>query len=308
MFDMFDESNSSNLGSSNESYNNDSSSSSSYNSSKKGFVISVGGSFFVSETILVDKIIDFCNSINEMSNEFNFVLVIGGGRTARNYQDAARTLGANNFELDTIGINSTRLNALLFLNKLNNANNSVLLNVRDAKKIIEKGKIPVFGGLSEGQTSDAVAALICEYLGFEFINLSNVDGVFDRDPNEFEDATLFRELSFNDMQFLLREKLIEPGQNLFVDMQAALILSRSKIKSYFLNGNHLENFKNCLKNYDFKGTIVSDIDDVIEKENNSTQKFSRESVEDDFDEVEDDFINEDDNDEEIDPKRIDFGR
>lgn len=315
MFDMFDENNSSNLSSSNESLSSNSSNYSSYDSSKKGFVISVGGSFFISENVLIEKIIDFCSVINELSSEFNLVLVIGGGRTARIYQEAAKELGANNFELDTIGIKSTRLNAMLFLNKINNSNKEVLTNIRDAKKIIEKGSIPIFGGISEGQTSDAVAALVSEYLGFEFINLSNVDGIYDRDPNEFDDATLFRELSFNDMQFLLREKLIVPGQHLFVDPQAALIISRSKIKSYFLNGNHLENFKNCLRNYDFKGTIVSDINDVIEKENNVNEKFSRTLVEEEIDdEVEEDYaseqnyVGEEDDESEIDPRKIDFGK
>ncbi len=313
MFDMFNENNSSNYetqNSVNDSYSSSSSSNSNsnYSSSKKGFVISVGGSFFISEKILIDKINDFCNSINELSSEFNFVLVIGGGRTARNYQEAAKEMGANNFELDSIGIASTRLNAMLFFNKINNINNVVLTNVRDAKEVLNAGKIPIFGGLSEGQTTDAVASLIAEYLNFDFINLSNVDGIFDTDPNQNQDAILFKELSFNDMNYLLKEKLLVPGQHLFVDPQAASILSRSKIKSFFLNGNHLENFKNCLKGYDYKGTIVSDISDVIQKENTIEEKFSRVEVDEENEEFEQDYSQDQDDDEEIDPRKIDFGK
>jgi len=268
----------------------------------------VGGSFFISEKILIDKINDFCNSINELSNEFNFVLVIGGGRTARNYQEAAKEMGANNFELDSIGIACTRLNAMLFFNKINNINPIVLTNIRDAKEVLSKEKIPIFGGLSEGQTTDAVASLVAEYLNFDFINLSNVDGIFDADPNVDENAVLFKELSFNDMNFLLKEKLLVPGQHLFVDAQAASILSRSKIKSFFLNGNHLENFKNCLRGYDYKGTIVSDISDVIQKEQIDEEKFSRVEVDEENEGFIEDDYSQDEDDEEIDPRKIDFGK
>ncbi len=316
MFDMFNENNSSTYDAENSlndsSVDNTSNSNLNINNlNKKGFVISVGGSFFISEDILVNKIIDFCNSINELSNEFNFVLVIGGGRTARNYQSAARELGANNFELDTIGINATRLNAMLFFNKIKNANNFVLTDVREARRIIGNGKVPIFGGLSEGQTTDAVASLIAEYLGFEFVNLSNVDGIFDNDPSVNENAILFKELSFNDMNFLLREKLLIPGQHLFIDQQAALILSRSKIKSYFLNGNHLENFKNCLRGYDYKGTLVNDVADVINKnilsnEENFSEYGDEEESNEEF--SSENNFEEDDEDEEIDPRKIDFGR
>ena len=311
MFDMFNEENAEAMKenySATSSSSSGSSYSSSYNASAKGFVISVGGSVFIGEKPLTDKISEFCSVVNDLSSEFNIVLVVGGGRTARNYQDVATTLGANNFELDSIGIAATKLNAKLFTYKIEKSV-GVLEKVIDAKKVIEMGKIPVFGGLSEGQTTDAVGALLAESLGYDFVNLSNVDGIFDCDPNENEEAILFKELSFGDMNFLVREKLLVPGQHLFVDPQAASILSRSKIISYFLNGDHLENFKNALRSYDYKGTIVHDVEDLIEKDILSEAELRAERVVDELDEMPIRKTRKRvTKTKEIDPREIDFGK
>jgi len=291
MFDMFD--------------SESTSSTSSYSSSGKGFVLSVGGSVFIGEKPLTDKINEFCSTINSLG-EFKFVIVVGGGKTCRNYNEAATALGANNFQLDSLGIAATKLNARLFTYKIDKVHKKIIENFSELDEIIEEGRIPILGGMAEGQTTDAVGALIAEKLGFEFVNLSNVDGIYDKDPNAFEDAMMFKELSFNDMNFLVREKLLIPGQHLFVDPQAASILSRSKVKSYFLNGDHLENFKNCLREQDYKGTVVSDVTDVIEKE----------EVESSFEKIEEHhelplrktIIKREHKDEEINPHDIDFGK
>jgi len=307
-------------GPSTSSYSSNSYSSPNSYSSKKGFVISAGGSTFISDKPLTEKIRSFCETISQLSSEFNFVIVVGGGRTARNYIESAKALGANNFELDTMGIASTRLNALLFTSAFGKSSSKVVTDFYEAKKIIEEGKIPIFGGMSEGQTSDAVAALLAELLGYDFVNLSNVDGIYNVDPNQYPDAVLYREISFNDMNFLLREKLLVPGQHLFVDPQAASILSRSKVVSFFLNGDHLENFKNCLRGNEYKGTIVHDIADKIEQVSVGKKviESGMDQVEVDEQPIEDEPIEPApkriprksflDNEEEIDPKQIDFGR
>jgi len=316
MFDMFNEENK------DATYSGSTSSSSDSNSEAnnvtrnihngRGFVISVGGSVFIGDKPLTEKISNFCYLLNELSNEFRFILVVGGGATARNYQASAKELGANNFELDSIGIMSTRLNAMLFSQKLEKADKNIHTNFDSVKESVDEGRIPIFGGMSEGQTTDAVGALLAEKLNFEFINLSNVDGIYSDDPNENQDATMFKELSFNDMIFLLREKLLIPGQHIFVDPQAASIISRSKINSYFLNGDHLENFKNCLRNNDYKGTIVHEMTDVIEHEHNAGE-FEKikegnlsKPVHDEF--VDHHFKDDEEEDEVIDPRKIDFGK
>jgi uridylate kinase len=320
MFDMFDEENTknsennySNSSSYDDSNSNDSaySSNASYSNSvneesnikKKGFVISVGGSVFIGEKPYIEKIIDFCNVINELSNEFNIVLVVGGGKTARNYIECAKELGANNFEQDSLGIAISRVNAMLFTYNIRKAKKTVCTNFRTVCDAIEEKKIPIFGGMFEGQTTDAVSALLAEKLGFDFVNLSNVDGVYDSDPNKNDNAKLFNELSFNDMNLLLQGIKSKPGQNIFVDLQAANIITRSKIISFFVNGDNLENFKDCLLGNNFVGTIVHNINNIIKnpvkKKRKITRKFSASDLRKPRKVSKDDDV--------IDPKQIDFG-
>jgi uridylate kinase len=291
MFDIFNSENASRSATdSSTNYHSD---------SDRVFVISAGGSVFIGEKPMTEKIISFTETINRLKDRGNkFVVVVGGGKTARLYQEAAKDLDATNFDLDTIGIKTTQLNAFLVSLKINDS--SLVNSFEDAIKEFENGKIPVLGGLSEGQTTDAIGALLAEKLEGIFINVSNVDGIFDKDPNEFDDAHFFEKLSFNDMNFLLREKELLPGQNLFVDKQAASILTRSKIKSVFLNGNHLENFENFVSGNLFKGTVVEDIEDVIEKE----EVKKTEEKENDVDNL--DKENSDSNNE-INPNEINFG-
>ncbi len=271
MFNMFDEDNASQLSSAYES-SSSTSSSSSYSSSvapiskEKIYVISAGGSVFIKDEIDVGKIERFCELINGMNGEgFRFVIVLGGGKTARKYISAAKELGANNFGMDRVGIIVTRLNGMLFLNKIDNVYKKVIEDLNEIDVLINNYTL-VVGGTTEGQTSDAVAALIAEKLNAKFINLSDVDGIYDKDPDENSDAHLFEELSFNDVALLLRDSETIPGQHTFLDKHAAEILMRSKIRSAFLNGNHLENFENYLRGNSFRGTIVDDVEDVIEKE------------------------------------------
>ncbi len=224
----------------------------------KIFVLSVGGSVFFNEKLRAPEIAKFCEIINELVREGNqFVIVSGGGRVARVYQAGAKALGANNFELDEVGIAICRANALFFTYGVDNSWRGVLSDPKDAERFLLLGKTPVFGGLMPGHTTDAVAAIIAELLGADFINLSNVDGIYSADPATEPRAKMYTELSHQKMVSLLKAQASKPGGHSFVDAHAASILQRSKIRSYFISGTDLENFKSIIHgNIDFKGTLV----------------------------------------------------
>ena len=177
----------------------------SQNSSRqKTFVLSVGGSVFFSDKLRAPEIAKFCESINELKREgFEFVIVVGGGRVARVYQAGAKALGANNFGLDEVAIQITRANALLFTHIIDNAWKEVLVDPKKAENVLLLGKTPVYGGTTPGQTTDSVAAIIAEMMGAEFINLSNVDGIYSADPNKEPNAKMYSELSHVKMVSLL---------------------------------------------------------------------------------------------------------
>ncbi len=233
------------------------------------FSISVGGSVLIGEKPDVAKIAKFSESINKLALEgYKFALVVGGGKACRRYQAAAKSLGANNFFLDSIGIEVTRVNASLLTQTIENAAPQVITNVPEAKKIIDSGKIPISGGMMPGFTTDAVAALIAEMMNGTFINLSNVDGVYSADPKKSPSAKFYPQLSYERLVSIIQVAETKPGQNVVLDLPASLILKRSKINAWFLHGDNLENFENAVRGLEFKGTVVSE--EISEQEANTT--------------------------------------
>ena len=81
----------------------------------KKVVISLGGSTIVPEEIDIDFLKGFRKLILKyVKKGMTFVLISGGGRSARHYQHAASKITKLNAEdLDWLGVHSTRLNAQL---------------------------------------------------------------------------------------------------------------------------------------------------------------------------------------------------
>ena len=242
------------------------SSNSNYSVQNKTFVLSVGGSVFFSDKLRAPEIAKFCETINELKREgFEFVIVVGGGRVARVYQAGAKALGANNFDLDEVAIQITRANAMLFTHIIDNVWKEVLTDPKEAENVLLLGKTPVFGGTTPGQTTDAVGAIIAEMMNAEFVNLSNVDGIYSADPNKEANAKMYKELSHVRMLSLLKAEASKPGGHSFLDAHAANIINRSKVRSFFVSGTDLENFKNCIRGNEFRGTIVRSENSTTER-------------------------------------------
>ena len=165
-----------------------------------------------------------------------------------------------------------------------NAVKEVLTDLKKSKTLIASGKIPVFGGMIPGVTTDFVAAILAEYLGGTFINLSNVDGVYDSNPRDNPDAVLYRELSYQALIKILLKEETKPRQNLVLDIPAALILKRSKITGLFLNGSRLQNFESAVRGESFEGTIVSS-SGADEKEISDSAEYAEEENEEPEDEA-----------------------
>jgi len=256
------------------------------------FSVSVGGSVFIGEKPDAAKIAKFGETINKLySQGYKFALVVGGGKSCRNYQAAAKALGANNFFLDEIGINMTRVNASLLTQSIDNAFPNVLTDFSMLPEIVEQGKIPVFGGMFPGITTDAVAALVAERMGGTFINLSNVDGVYSADPKKSRSAKFYPELSYERLLSILQLAESRPGQNVVLDIPAALILKRSQIKALFLDGNDLANFESAVSGLEFKGTVVTE--EISEQESKTTGKRiprKKAVIEEDYEEPDPDEI------------------
>jgi uridylate kinase len=238
-----------------------SSSDSGYLQPSNVFVISIGGSILFEENEpnpeKFKAIVDVITKLHRSGKKI--VLVVGGGKVARLYSGVAGSLNLNKFEQDLVGIKVTRLNAFLLAAAMPDAHKKVLEDISDAKKVLDSGKIPVFGGLVPFFTTDSVAALLAEFFNGVFVNLTDVDGIYDSNPKQNPDAIMFSEISYSRLVSLAIAAGSSPGQNVVVDVACAMILKRSKIPAVFLNGNNLDNFMAYINGQSFVGTVVRDI-------------------------------------------------
>jgi uridylate kinase len=223
----------------------------------KIYVISLGGSLVVPNEINIKFLSLFKNIIEKKIKENKkFIIIVGGGKTARNYQNAAKALTkVSNEDLDWLGIHATRINAHLLLTIFRKyAHFRIIKNPKE--KISFKEKILIAAGWKPGFSTDYDAVLLAKtYNSNTIINLTNVDYVYDKDPNKFKDAKPFKEISWKDYLKLIEQKWI-PGMSAPFDPIASKLAQKFKFKVIILNGKKLKNLENYLANKTFKGTII----------------------------------------------------
>ncbi len=224
---------------------------------KNLFVISLGGSLLVPGEIDINFLRKF-KSIIEREIKFGkkFIIIVGGGKTARNYQNAAKSLiKVSNEDLDWLGIHATRINAHLLLTIFRKyAYYRIIKNPKE--KVEFKEKILIAAGWKPGFSTDYDAVLLAKTYGSDtIINLTNVDYVYDKDPNKFKDAKPFKEISWKDYLKLIDQKWT-PGMSAPFDPVASKLAQKFKFKVVILNGKKLKNLKNYLENIKFKGTLI----------------------------------------------------
>lgn len=220
-------------------------------------VISVGGSLICPDNIDVDFLKRFKEIINKhVKKGKRFILITGGGKTARNYQQAVREVGElNDEELDWLGIHATRINAHL-LRTIFKEFAHPIINHDPTEKIDFKENILIASGWKPGFSTDYDAVLLAKQVGAKkLVNLSNIDYVYDKDPKEFPDAKPVKEIKWNDFRNMFGEEW-SPGLNAPFDPVASKEAEQIKMTVYILNGKKLENLDNVLEGKEFSGTTI----------------------------------------------------
>ncbi|MEM2444890.1 MAG: UMP kinase [Sulfolobales archaeon] len=186
-----------------------------------------------------------------------FIIVCGGGAAARQYISVMRALGINEGWSDIIGIEVSRINALLLNALLGDiAYNHVPTNIDEFLIAWSSGKIVTLGGLQPGQSTNAVAMIVAELINADLvINATDVDGVYDKDPKKYSDARLLSTITISDLKAIIKGNTIAGSYELF-DQLALTIAERSKIKLYFINAFQSRNIINLLEGSKFIGTEV----------------------------------------------------
>ncbi|MEM4389679.1 MAG: UMP kinase [Candidatus Micrarchaeia archaeon] len=222
-------------------------------------VLSIGGSLINPSQPDIVFIQNIARLLRRVSKRHPIAIVTGGGVVARQYADAVRSVGGNEFEADEAAILSTRQNAMLLIAALKGAAYpKVPLDFDEAARASLAHRIVIMGGTIPGITTDTDAALLAEKLhASRLVNLSDIDAIYSSDPKRDRHARRFSQLSY--------DKLIElasaadkrkAGTNFIFDLLACKIIARSGIEAHFVHGRDLDSVERAIDGLKHKGTVV----------------------------------------------------
>lgn len=137
-------------------------------------------------------------------------IVLGGGNIFRGL--SASVQGMDRVSADYMGMLATVINSLAMQDALERQGvmtrvmSAIAMNqicepfiTRRAKRHLEKGRVVIFGSGTGNPyfSTDTAAALRAKEIGAEVIlKATKVDGIYDRDPKKFADATMYKQLTY----------------------------------------------------------------------------------------------------------------
>jgi len=189
-------------------------------------------------------------------------IVIGGGNIIRGTESSED--GLDRTRSDYMGMLATIINGILFDTILQNLNVPAVVQsalrvetltedivLRHTSNYLAEGRGILFTGGTGSPyfTTDTAAALrACEIGADALLKATKVDGVYDRDPVKFEDATFFPTLSYQELLY----------KNLkVIDMAAVAMCRDQRIPIIIFNLLQDGNIERIVRGYDV-GTIVKE--------------------------------------------------
>ncbi len=224
-------------------------------------VLSVGGSLIVPNGGIDVKFLrDFNDFIRKhIKKGRKFFIVIGGGQTARNFIDAGKRIVDQmpDEELDWLGIHGTRLNAHLIRTIFRDIAHPRIITKYDRRAFGIKEPVIIGAGWEPGWSTDYDAVLLArDYNASVIINLSNIDYVYNKDPNVYKDAKPIKKTTWQYFETLVGQEWV-PGTSAPFDPVASQLAKRHGITVIITNGHKFKNLENILNGESFKGTVIT---------------------------------------------------
>ena len=221
----------------------------------KSIVISIGGSVVFSDDIDNTYFEKLNLILKNLIKEYKIYIIVGGGKTSRTYINFGRKLGFKEEILDQFGIDITRLNAKILSYIIENSNTKIPKTTNDAKKI--KKPIVIMGGTTPGHSTDMVGAELAEKTkATKYIIATNVDGIYDKDPNKYPNTKQIKEIKVDDLIEKLGTSWDQAGKNIVIDGPSLNLIKKAKIPTLILNGKKLVQLERAINNQIFSGTII----------------------------------------------------
>ncbi len=215
-------------------------------------IISLGGSLIVPDEIDVGFLKKFKNAIFEITRKEKVVIICGGGKVCRKYQNAASAIvKLTNDDLDWLGIKATHMNAQLV---------KIIMGPAADKKVYRKpemprAKITIAAGWLPGCSTDYDAVLWAKKASAKkIINMSNTDYLYDKDPKKFPHAKRITQITWKEYRKIAGNAWT-PGLNLPFDPIASRKAEKMKLKVYII-GKDIRNLKNLISGKNFKGSVI----------------------------------------------------
>lgn len=204
-------------------------------------VIKIGGSLSFDENGPDEQYIKKLLPVLRKIEKRNQVIVtIGGGKFIRKYLLNTKKLFITNEQREWIFVELLKSNVLLF---------SFLLN---KKPIFDLAKVDgmtkgVVGGIKPGRSTDTNAAIAARKMNADLlIKLTDVNGIYDRDPKKYKNAKILKHISFNDLDKYMKRKT-SPCSYWILDPASLKIIKRNKIKTIIINGKNPKNVLRVLR-------------------------------------------------------------
>lgn len=223
-------------------------------------VMSVGGSIIVPNHIDTTFLLALKNLIEHQISAYGrrFIIITGGGMTARTYQNAASTVSDLDPEdIDWMGIHATRLNGHLLRTIFRDiAYPEMITNPDDIARVPIESNLVIAAGYRPGASTDLRAVEIAIHRGaHRLLNLSNIDYVYSADPRHNADAYTIEDIPWDRFLSLIPNEW-NPGLSSPFDPIAARLAQKHNIEVAVINGNRLEEVENYLAEKKFLGTRI----------------------------------------------------
>jgi len=217
-------------------------------------VISLGGSIIVPGEI--DKV--FLKKFREIIlrlEQTRFMIICGGGKVCRNYQNAAKEIAdISKEDLDWIGISATRLNAELVRSIFGEEAHQKVIHDPD-EEIDGSNRVVIGAGFEPGSSTDLRAVQLAKRFGaVRVINMSNIDYVYSADPKKDPNAERLTEISWSEFRKLVGNEW-EPGLNMPFDPIASREGEELGLEVIII-GNDVDNLEKLLRGEPFRGTTI----------------------------------------------------
>lgn len=224
---------------------------------KEVVIISLGGSQIIPGKVNYGYLKRFKKVLFKLREKYKFVIVCGGGYLAREYISAiVREKGSLDFQ-SFAGINATRANAR-FLSYFFGEDPSygIPKKMKTLKKYLKKREVVFCGALEykPNQTSDSTSAFIAKEFNSVFINLSDVLGLYDKNPLKYKSAKFIPKISWTNFDRMAQKIKFKPGQHFILDQTASKIIKENKISTYLLKDP--KEISKVLTGKNYKGSLI----------------------------------------------------